>query len=284
MVYLGAGTKNSPIAIDDDSEDEVVYELSSSRPQAAQYSFRDTPEIAPQQPPPYWPSMDLDNQASTKKRKRVGSFSQDMSAPGPSKPRETSHQSLANRLSQPESKKARKRRRRAERQAIEEARLQNSAWAESLTNPGSNVDIEDLQSWDGLRPSDSYFSRDSPPPNGSWTPTIADAAEDSIVTEAVVDTRPHWSFPSVQNPAPPVQPPPPVPPPQPAAKHTLPPKPPPPQPVPPIGMKPDQDPNSKHGVFHPDKTNKEAGTDMKKRDPNLPYIPNPARTLVMEQL
>jgi len=49
MVYLGAGTKNSPIAIDDDSEDEVVYELSSSKPQAARYSIGDMPEIVPQQ-------------------------------------------------------------------------------------------------------------------------------------------------------------------------------------------------------------------------------------------
>lgn len=52
MVYLGAGTRSSPIAIDDDSEDEVVYQLSStsSRPQETQYSTRDTPGISTPQP------------------------------------------------------------------------------------------------------------------------------------------------------------------------------------------------------------------------------------------
>ncbi|EAU89379.2 hypothetical protein CC1G_11075 [Coprinopsis cinerea okayama7 len=55
-----------------------------------------------------------------------------------------------------------------------------------------------------------------------------------------------------------------------ADMHGLPPKPPPQVNVP-IGMKPDQDPNSKHGVFKIDSLDKT-------------YIPNPARTLVMEQL
>lgn len=47
-------------------------------------------------------------------------------------------------------------------------------------------------------------------------------------------------------------------------------------------MKPDQDPNSKHGIFHITTSTKEGGTDMKKRLST--YLPNPARTLVMEQL
>jgi hypothetical protein len=56
----------------------------------------------------------------------------------------------------------------------------------------------------------------------------------------------------------------------------------PPPPLPTIGMKPDQDPSSKHGLFQissatissQSPTDSEAGA----------YIPNPARTLVMEQL
>lgn len=49
-------------------------------------------------------------------------------------------------------------------------------------------------------------------------------------------------------------------------------KPPPPS----IGMQPDQDPSSKHGIFEPPATVSGVGAS--------PYIPNPARTLVIEQL
>lgn len=49
-----------------------------------------------------------------------------------------------------------------------------------------------------------------------------------------------------------------------------------------IGMKPEQDPNTKHGIFHVNESTIEAGTTQKKRKSQ--YIPNPARTLVMEQL
>ena len=49
-----------------------------------------------------------------------------------------------------------------------------------------------------------------------------------------------------------------------------------------IGMNPEQDANSKHGTFQITESTKEAGAGMRKR--KSPYLPNPARTLVMEQL
>ena len=63
-----------------------------------------------------------------------------------------------------------------------------------------------------------------------------------------------------------------------AGHHALPHRPPPPQST--IGMKPDQDPNSKHGIFQLTSATKEAGTDVKKKGPL--YMPNPACTLIME--
>jgi hypothetical protein len=63
--------------------------------------------------------------------------------------------------------------------------------------------------------------------------------------------------------------------------HALPPKPPPEVThAQIIGMKPDQDPNSKHGIFHIPVSTQDAGGPSKKKF----YLPNPACTLVMEQL
>ncbi|KAH9478616.1 hypothetical protein JR316_0009073 [Psilocybe cubensis] len=131
MALLGAGTKNSPIAIDD-SEDEVVYELSkdiSSRSSPTS----DKPDYYQRHEIPDSVFDDLTRHTETaqpiprdKKRKRAGSMaSQDIPVAGPSHPKQRNHPSLVNRLSQPESKKARKRRRKLERQAQEEARLRN---------------------------------------------------------------------------------------------------------------------------------------------------------------
>ncbi|RDB27899.1 hypothetical protein Hypma_002212 [Hypsizygus marmoreus] len=52
-----------------------------------------------------------------------------------------------------------------------------------------------------------------------------------------------------------------------------------PAPAAPIGMQPDQDPSSKHGLFQIPASTSSSGT-----APAEPYIPNPARTLVVEQL
>ena len=249
-----------------------------------------------------------------KKRKRTNSLtSQDTPVAGPSNGRHP-HPSLVNRLSLPESKKARKRRRRAERQAQEEARLKNISWhvptfeqsvlphmsgvptSHSRLTPGPfyayRYGAEDVTMYDNYQPPSISPPPLPPPPTSKpldWVSSMAMAAEDpgeeleswSPLSTLVPppSTPPHFPPPAIQPNPPPPTPSPPLPPPQ--IIHALPPKPPPP-PVPSIGMMPDQDPNSKHGTFNINSSTKEAGTDMKKRQSQ--YIPNPARTLVIEQL
>ena len=257
---------------------------------------------------------------------------------GPSVPQQ-SFTTLENRLSQPEGKKARKRRRKAERQALEDARIQNLNYGPSPFTSG--VPILPLRSWlsdmqifggypppqydraslmqlgliTGLTPTFTftalpepndltlYDNREPhlvtpPPPPSHWVSSMAKAASDSIdlTEEEEHDEQSQWSPLSTQKKlSPPLSSslPPPLPHATmtlnnnsrlslstPAEHHALPPKPPPPQTT--IGMKPDQDPNSKHGIFQLTSATKEAGTDMKKKGPL--YMPNPARTLVMEQL
>lgn len=254
---------------------------------------------------------------------------------------------LANRLSQPESKKARKRRRKAERQALEDARLQNLNWLNGHSPFASGVPILPPRSWSSdvqmyggypapqsslsnsgfivghkLSPLSSstalpgpddftlydnleLHSASPPPPPSRWVSSMAKAAAIDRIDPEERDTPSQWSPSSVQIPLPPLPPslPPPLPPqatnipdntsrlnilPKPVEHHALPPK---PQPVqtPPklqpvqttIGMKPDQDPNSKHGIFQLASATREAGTNVRK---GPLYMPNPARTLVMEQL
>ena len=150
-----------------------------------------------------------------------------------------------------------------------------------------------------------YYDREPhsvspPPPPSRWVSSMAKAANDPIDSTEEHDELSQWSPLSIQMPLPP-HPPPTLPPPpyttnapnnltrsnisslpKPVEHHALPPKPPPSQPIQTtIGMKPDQDPNSKHGIFQLSSATKEAGTDIKK---GPLYMPNPARTLVMEQL
>ena len=272
-----------------------------------------------------------------RKRKRTPSHDGPMVG-GPSVP-QRNYTALENRLSQPESKKARKRRRRAERQALEDARIRNLCWLNGHGPFTSGVPILPLLSWSndiqmfggyplpqytdpaslmqaglitGFTPPFTvlplpddltlYDNREphsvSPPlPPSHWVSSMAKAASDPIDLTKTDDELSQWSPLSTQNNLPPPFPsslPPPLPPhatlmhnnnsrfnlSTPAEHHALPPKPPPPQTT--IGMKPDQDPNSKHGIFQLASATKEAGTDVKKKGPL--YIPNPACTLVMEQL
>ena len=269
-----------------------------------------------------------------RKRKRTPSHDGPMVA-GPSVP-QRNHTALENRLSQPESKKARKRRRRAERQALEDARLRNFNWLNGPSPFTSGVPILPLLSWSndiqmfGGYPLPHYTDPASlmqsglitgftPPftvlplpddltlydnrephsvsPPSHWVSSMAKAASDPIDLTKTDDELSQWSPLSTQSNLPlplPSSLPPPLPPhatlthnnnsrfnlSTSAEHHALPPKPPPPQAT--IGMKPDQDPNSKHGIFQLASATKEAGTDVKKKGPS--YIPNPACTLVMEQL
>jgi hypothetical protein len=356
MAFVGAGTRSSPIALVD-SEDEAYHMLYKDSNHSSSSSLSvslERPPLAPPKPtvltdsasnllyvPSIFHFLPLKGQQPQqwdRKRKRTHSFTSHdgpLTMVGPSVP-QRGYTALENRLSQPESKKARKRRRRAERQALENARLQNFNWFNGPRPFTSGVPILPLRSWSsdvqmyggypppyytdhaslmqsGLmtgflpftvlpEPDDLtlYDNRVSPPPPPShWASSMANAASDPNhpIDLTKDDELSQWSPLSTQNNLPPLLPsslPPPLPPhatithnnnsrislSTPAEQHALPPKPPPLQTT--IGMKPDQDPNSKHGIFQLTSATKEAGTDVKKKGPL--YLPNPARTLVMEQL
>jgi len=228
-----------------------------------------------------------------KKRKRTNSFtSQDTSVAGPSNGGQP-NASLVNRLSIPESKKARKRRRRAERQAQEDARLKNIKWNVPIPGRSAPPHMSGVPPFPSTQ-AGSYYTHpydvdDNHVPSPlNWVSSMALAAENdpseqlSSWSPQPIQVPPPSNAPLLQsNPHPPTPCPPPLP--QPQAIHALPPKPPLP-PAPTIGVMPDQDPNSKHGTFNISSATKEAGTDMKKRKAHAQYIPNPARTLVMEKL
>ncbi|KAF9010116.1 hypothetical protein BDQ17DRAFT_1421386 [Cyathus striatus] len=204
---------------------------------------------------------------------------------------------LENRLSnlRPESKKARKRRRKLERQAYEADYRMRVQPMSALHNypavaPG-------MQNWPALPhtyPTPPHFSDPAhlaltpfgmdfvdeylpytddvqntpltpppppPPPlsGSSWVSSMVMAASTPEYTSYVPPVSDHPKpFAATSLPKAP-------------EVHGLPPKPPPPQQI--IGMKPDPDPKSKHGVFT-----------FSKKGHTSNYIPNPARTLVMEQL
>ena len=187
------------------------------------------------------------------------------------------------------NKKARKRQRRLERQALEaEEKHQSEVWFSNASAGSSEQGLVlPPQSWSNDSMPFGMFqpSYIAPPyaavPNfpafpiassSSWVSSMALAAESSAEEWPLRQSAPPI-LPSVtqsrsrrqrrgtvteQTPLP-VQP--------------LPPKPPPAS-VPLIGMKPEQDPSSRHGLFQIPTSSSSTGT----------YIPNPARTLVMEQL
>lgn len=366
MAFFGAGTRSSPIAfVDSEDEAHELYKNSNHSSSSSLSVTMENPPLppAPPQPPepkvmtelesasilPYVPSIfyflplkghQPQPQQWDGKRKRTRSFtSHDGPVVGPSVP-QRSYTTLENRLSQPESKKARKRRRKAERQALEDTRIQNLNYGPSPFTSGGP--ILPLRSWSndaqmfggyqplhypdpvslmqfGLitgfpspfnfttlpEPNDLNFYDNlephlvsPPPPPSHWVSSMAKAASDPIeFTKEEHDELSQWSPLSTQKnlkPALPSSLPPPLSPhatithnnnsrlilSTPAEHHALPPKPPPSQTT--IGMKPDQDPNSKHGIFQLTSATKEAGTDVQKKGPL--YMPNPACTLVMEQL
>lgn len=149
-----------------------------------------------------------------------------------------------------ESKKARKRRRRVERQVTETEVLPHQQHWLPLWTPSNWVSAMAIAG--------------SLPDQFQWQPQFVPAPV-----------------------PPPLPPPPPPPPPKPSSPppallervsspHRLPKKP--PSSSNSIGMKPDTEPHSKHGVFHFNSTN------LSNRRSNASYMPNPACTIVMEQL
>jgi len=149
---------------------------------------------------------------------------------------------------------------------------------------------------DSYDPSSMYHQHylptapERPSLTSDWVSSMAMAAESSVHINVIQEQLSRWSPLSPQTMLPPTQPPPVnnatrstnISTPKHVEHHALPAKPPPSQVIPSIGVKPDPDPNSKHGIFHITETMKDAGSDVKYKISQ--YIPNPARTLVMEQL
>jgi len=191
------------------------------------------------------------------------------------------------------TRKARKRQRRLERQALEaEEKHNNEVW---FNNPSAGSPEQGLvlppQSWSNESMPFAMFEPSLPsyiaPPyaglpsypafpiasSSSWVSSMALAAEASAedwtpappILPSTAQSRPisgsrkqRRNTVTEQIPLP---------------AQPLPPKPAPAS-VPPIGMKPEQDPSSKHGLFQMPASSSATGA----------YIPNPARTLVVEQL
>ena len=351
MKHKGTGSIISPITIDD-SEEEVVMELCdvnvnppgpTTRSQSAKNLERrilqgnvanpeailnghdrtkdkDVPGKTVVIPPLL--IMPLVNTGQgAQKRKRTHVDLEDNNIVGSSGPK-LPPSNLEARFSNPSSKKARKRRRKLERQAMETKQqfwmngmnglnqfLTPFSWTPpqynlidplSTASPFANGNQPYPNPPQDPRPKVSYMT---PPPNdrqqfdtnfkegpiastSAWVSSMAMAAENSLQNTVDAWTspsilpqsshpHPHWPTMPVVKPVPP----------HPVSAHPLPPKPPTrlsplsrdlPEPhkppPPPIGMQPDHDPSSKHGVFEP------------VSDSPTSRLPNPARTLVIEQL
>jgi len=236
---------------------------------------------------------------------------------GPSNDCSRAAMSLENRISQPEGKKARKRRRKAERLALEQQRQQttdNLAFlplrplASQLSMPSLQARLEtehrhsELNSLneitrhpgvEGARSYDDHSGRPHLPPipsalSSNWVSSMVMASGPKRIKAVETVSQQSSSSPHISSRS--TSPPPEILPPIrinmdlkmttqfpiPTQTQTL------SQTSQSIGMKPEQDPNSKHGIFHITESTTEAGTAQKKRKSQ--YIPNPARTLVMEQL
>ncbi|KAG5650599.1 hypothetical protein H0H81_011700 [Sphagnurus paluster] len=306
MKITGTGSRKSPIAIDD-SEDEVVQELvveTSSHPNPP--SNRHSPILANQRPRPRRERPTSKDNAKNlansnlegkrpQKRKRAAYEPPSGLTSGPSQVRLHPNSQPTAML----SKKAKKRRRKLERQPIEvDTYFPNPpTWPNDgnrLSNPPFHTMWPPLEAIAYTSPALGSFpmydmsqnSLEGSASTSSWVASMAMTAEAPRQEgNEIQSSRSDFQAP---------------PPPLPTARQNVSPKrvelpstshphastsgsntapvtapisPPSSQP---IGMKPDQDPSSKHGLFQiPLGSASKAGG---------PYIPNPARTLVMEQL
>lgn len=320
---------NSPISIDD-SEEEVVQELTYSQfYQGSSTQGADDYNNVARQPSQrasylgqivyfilnYFSPLELFLITQGKRKRQE----EDQAMAGPSNDSFRATMSLENRISQPESKKAKKRRRKAEKLALEQQRQQNTDNANAFlpvrplasqlsmpslqarletehrrSEPNSLHEITRHPGVEGVKFHDDLSGLPRLPPipsasNSDWVSSMVMASGSKHIKAVETVSQqssisPHISFSSGSTPPPeilppirinmdlimttqlPIQ----------TQTQTL------PQTPQSIGMKPEQDPNSKHGIFHVTESTTEAGTAQKKRKSQ--YIPNPARTLVMEQL
>ncbi|KAJ6562606.1 hypothetical protein B0H19DRAFT_100590 [Mycena capillaripes] len=335
----GKGSWNSPIYISDDEDEhdvagQLMHPEFDSIPQTTSHHTQNQlttvshPVSTPMQ-------MRPEPRSNLQKRKRDDTFTYPI--PGPNRMRDNSGRDVG--PSNAETKKARKRRRRLER---EEAMVQSRA-AQFLPSFSVLPFLPALNSWHPPPPVFNPYSLGMPaqpfPPNnmlypepGGYNPPPQYPTQPTSHTYAQPPPRysgglpqdrrhepsawvssmaagshnPDLDFWDQYPPAPPPvepSPPPPLPPPPPPRQAPPPPPPPrqatppPPPPPPPaavkapvmkkpvsliIGMNPDQDRHSKHGTFS---HSPHAITSLPSNPPNgEAYIPNPARTIVMEQL
>ncbi|KAF7318821.1 Fecal droplet protein [Mycena chlorophos] len=258
---VGQGSKQSPICISDDDDDDF------------QAPFIPPPLVTLPIPPiPYPPS--LPQPPRPQKRKREEAFKQGSSRDGGG---------------QQESKKARKRRRKLEREM-----------AQTRGNPPPFALMPFLPSGAWMpSPMDFSMAYPLPMPPGPFTPSLPMPPPNVLPVNPntwVSEMAGAWQTPPLPSPSPP-------PPPAPVLPPSLPPRPPSPSPVPvvvpapipakpptakkpaslTIGVNPDPDRNSKHGTFVYSPAAVASIAPAQSPRPNE-YIPNPARTLVMEQL
>ncbi|KAJ7485759.1 hypothetical protein FB451DRAFT_64510 [Mycena latifolia] len=316
------GSWNSPIYISDD-EDEIDVagqlihpDLDSTPPNASPYPPQN--HLATVAEPVYAPmETNLGPRSTLQKRKRDVAFANPI--PGPSRLRENRTRDTGS--SSLETKKARKRRRRLEREeAIARTFPPFSAlpFLPTLNSWGTTGPAFDPYSFamqaQHLPPKPFLYPEHGgygPAPQDTWSrpqaypqpqrydlgPTHDRRPEPSSWVSSMAATGSNlgldfWDeFPSAPLPVEP--PPPPPPPPAPPTPRPVTPVPSPAQPaVKPalpkkpvsliIGMNPDQDRHSKHGTFH---HSPHTITSLAANPANTEgYIPNPARTIVMEQL
>ncbi|KAG5642366.1 hypothetical protein DXG03_002963 [Asterophora parasitica] len=323
MKVTGTGTRHSPIAIDD-SEDEVVQELvpdTSLDSHAFQHSLADQREnlsrkrtVSSEMHEGNLQNADSDGKRPQKRKRPTNDNVQDGPVAGPSQQRVPLPNDPAVL-----SKKAKKRRRKLEReqQFMEAAASPNhQAWVESNRYMAHNLAPSMLPPWPPMGggfprlypfpgvpgpfpsyeyPEPQFAAANSSTSSSSWVASMAMAAED-------LDTDGHgaWKWTDRLERVPPRPDPnthallaPPHPLHNPSEPAVLPPR------IPlsipahtstsshapvsnatvagSIGMKPEQDASSKHGLFKILPTTSSTGG-------GAAYIPNPARTLVMEQL
>ncbi|KAJ6498159.1 hypothetical protein C8R47DRAFT_1069030 [Mycena vitilis] len=273
----GKGSWNSPIYIsDDEDESDVAGQLICTEPAPAPPATSQN-QLTTISPPIYTP-MDtgFEPRSTLQKRKREDTFTNPI--PGPSRHRENSSRDMAPPSFNPYS----------------------LGMQPAQPFPPNNILYPDHRAYNAPHQYQTYTNShrySGPPLEQRHEPS------DWVSSMAAGSHNPDLDFWDQYTPPPPPQepspPPPPPPPPPPLPRQVTPTPPPPPPPPPPaavtaakptvpkkpvsliIGMNPDKDRHSKHGTFHP---SPHAITSLPSNPDGSAYIPNPARTLVMEQL
>lgn len=331
MTGVGVGTSSSPILIHD-SEDEIIQELTYQQFYGSSaFGTNDTGLTHSTRAVSVYYIL-FSDLIPFLADKTYGMTGKRKSREGDELAGETllSSTSLGNRLSLPESKKWRKRRKRIEREVLERHHSQSAGWIDKPgTNPPTPGPSREALTWQAKMDSgrqdldevlrleseaDVMFKENGPPPHSpssptfesDWVSSMVIAGEFSHCKKVTTATSTKLAPPSAPNPSPtylstsasteilpPIhirhdlvfsaEPPAPIRPPSQGPPQTTEAG---SQPPPPfsqtIGMRPEQDPNNRHGIFRITIDTKEGGAGMNTRKD--PYTPTPSQTLVMEQL